>query len=116
MCVCVCVCVCVWWVGELYSLQSIPRESNNKDVVAMFVEPLTIEADEESLVVVLQHATSHAKNLSIDPLHIMGMQSIWRTKQKKFSLLGIEVYSHFFLNRIFLSSRLAAFPRTCKGT
>ena len=30
----------------------------------------------------------------IDPLHIMGMQSIWRTKQKKFSLLGIEIYSH----------------------
>ena len=30
---------------------------------------------------------------SKDPLHIMGMQPIWRTKQKKFSLLGIEIYS-----------------------
>ena len=27
-----------------------------------------------------------------DPLHIMGMQPIWRAKQKKFSLLGIEIY------------------------
>ena len=27
-------------------------------------------------------------------LYIMGMQPIWRTKQKKFSLLGIEIYSH----------------------
>ena len=31
---------------------------------------------------------------TIDPLHIMGMQPIWRTKQKKCSLLGIEIYSH----------------------
>ena len=31
---------------------------------------------------------------SIDPCHIMEMRSIWRTKQKKFSLLGIEIYSH----------------------
>ena len=31
---------------------------------------------------------------SIDPLHFMGMQPIWRTKQKKFSLLGIEIHSH----------------------
>ena len=35
-------------------LQSIPRESNDKDVVAMLVE-LTIEANEESFVIVLQH-------------------------------------------------------------
>ena len=35
-------------------LQSIPRESNNKDVAAMLVE-LTIEADEESFVIVIQH-------------------------------------------------------------
>ena len=35
-------------------LQSFPRESNNKDVVAMLVE-LTIEANEESFVIVLQH-------------------------------------------------------------
>ena len=34
-------------------------------------------------------------NDTIDPLHIMRMQPIiWRTKQKKFSLLGIEIYSH----------------------
>ena len=35
-------------------LQSIPRESNEKDVAAMLDE-LTIEADEESFVIVLQH-------------------------------------------------------------
>ena len=35
-------------------LQTIPRESNNKDVAAMLVE-LTIEANEESFVIVLQH-------------------------------------------------------------
>ena len=35
-------------------LQSIPRESNDKDVAAMLVE-LTIEANEESFVIVLQH-------------------------------------------------------------
>ena len=35
-------------------MQSIPRDSNHKDVAAMLVE-LTIEADEESFVIVLQH-------------------------------------------------------------
>ena len=30
----------------------------------------------------------------IDILHIMGMQPVWRTKQKKCSLLEIEIYSH----------------------
>ena len=35
-------------------LQSIPRESNEKDVTAMLDE-LTIEANEESFVIVLQH-------------------------------------------------------------
>ena len=34
--------------------QPIPRESNDKDVAAMLDE-LTIEADEESFVIVLQH-------------------------------------------------------------
>ena len=34
--------------------RSIPRESNDKDVAAMLVE-LTIEANEESFVIVLQH-------------------------------------------------------------
>ena len=38
-------------------LQSIPRESNDKDVVAMLDE-LTIEADEESFVIILQHGSS----------------------------------------------------------
>ena len=41
--------------------------------------------------------------------------SLWRTKQKKFSLLGIDVYSHVKTILIVLSSRLVAFPRTCKG-
>ena len=35
-------------------LQSIPRESNDKDVAAM-LDGLTIEAKEESFVIVLQH-------------------------------------------------------------
>ena len=35
-------------------LQPIPRESNDKDVAAMLDE-LTIEANEESFVIVLQH-------------------------------------------------------------
>ena len=36
------------------SLQLIPRESNDKDVAVMLAE-LTIEANEESFVIVLQH-------------------------------------------------------------
>ena len=40
--------------SRIDGLQSIPRESNDKDVAAMLVE-LTIEANEESLVIVLQH-------------------------------------------------------------
>ena len=47
-------------VSNTYSildLQSIPRESNNKDVAAMLVE-LTIEANEESLVIVHQHGVN----------------------------------------------------------
>ena len=38
----------------ILDLQSIPRESNNKDVAAMLVE-LTREANEESFVIVHQH-------------------------------------------------------------
>ena len=41
----------------------------------------------------------------INPLHIMGMQPIWRTKQKKCSLLGIDICSHVKKNLIVLSSR-----------
>ena len=40
--------------ASILDLQSIPRESNNKDVTAMLVE-LTIEANEESFVIVHQH-------------------------------------------------------------
>ena len=39
---------------SILDLQSIPRESNNKDVAAMLVE-LTIEANEESFVIIHQH-------------------------------------------------------------
>ena len=39
---------------QIDGLQSIPRESNDKDVAAMLDE-LTIEANEESFVIVLQH-------------------------------------------------------------
>ena len=38
----------------ILDLQSIPRESNNKDMAAMLVE-LTREANEESFVIVHQH-------------------------------------------------------------
>ena len=38
----------------ILGLQSIPRELKEKDVAAMLVE-LTIEANEESFVIVLQH-------------------------------------------------------------
>ena len=38
----------------IFGLQSIPRESNDKGVAAMLDE-LTIEANEESFIVVLQH-------------------------------------------------------------
>ena len=38
-------------------LQPIPRESNDKDVAAMLDE-LTIEANEESFVIVLQHGSN----------------------------------------------------------
>ena len=40
--------------ASIDGLQSIPRESNDKDVAAMLDE-LTIEANEESFVIVLQH-------------------------------------------------------------
>ena len=38
-------------------LQSIPRESNDKDVVAMLVE-LTIEPNQESFVIVVQYGSN----------------------------------------------------------
>ena len=70
MCVCVrvcvqyvfvCVChVCVCGV-RILDLQSIPRESNNKDVAAMLVE-LTREANEESFVIVHQHGGNDIKS------------------------------------------------------
>ena len=41
-------------------LQSMPRDSNHKDVAAMLVE-LTIGANEESFVIVLQHGTLGAR-------------------------------------------------------
>ena len=44
----------LWRFLAILDLQSIPRESNDKDVVAMLVE-LTIEANEESFVIVHQH-------------------------------------------------------------
>ena len=37
---------------------------------------------------------SNKKTVGVGSLHITGMQSIWRTKQNKFSLLGIEISSH----------------------
>ena len=47
-------------------LQSILRESNDKDVAAMLVQ-LTIEANEESFVIVLQHGGNDVTcKISID--------------------------------------------------
>ena len=43
--------------GPIDDLQSIPRDLNHKDVAAMLDE-LTIEADEESFVIVLQHGSN----------------------------------------------------------
>ena len=48
---------------------------------------------------------------NIDTLHIMGMQPIWRIKQKKFSLLGIEIYSH--VKKPYCS--VLQMSRMCKG-
>ena len=42
------------FISCILDLQSIPRESNNKDVAAMLVE-LTIEANEKSFVIVHQY-------------------------------------------------------------
>ena len=42
---------------ELIVLQSLPRDSNDKDVGAMLAE-VTIEADEESFVIILQHGSN----------------------------------------------------------
>ena len=39
---------------HILDLQSIPRESNNKDMAAMFGE-LTVEANEQSFVIIHQH-------------------------------------------------------------
>ena len=50
------------------------------------------------------------------PLHFMEMQPVWGTKQKKFALLGIEIYQSCKKYLILLSPRLAAFPRTYKGS
>ena len=46
---------------DINGLQSIPRGSNDKDVVPMLVE-LTIEANEESFVITLRHG-GNANNL-----------------------------------------------------
>ena len=54
--------------------QSIPRESNDKDVAAMLVE-LTIEANEESFVIVLQHGGNDVTcKRSIDGIPAVEMQ------------------------------------------
>ena len=48
---------------RLDGLQSIPKESNDKDVAAMLDE-LTIEVNEETFVIVLQHG---GNDLNRDP-------------------------------------------------
>ena len=44
-------------LGPYLGLQSIPRDSNDKDMAAMLLD-LTIEANEESFVIVLQHGSN----------------------------------------------------------
>ena len=41
--------------GSVDGLQSIPRNSNDKYEVAAMLDELTIEANEEYFVIVLQH-------------------------------------------------------------
>ena len=41
-------------LGPYLGLQSVPIDSNDKDMAAMLLD-LTIEANEESFVIVLQH-------------------------------------------------------------
>ena len=42
----------------------------------------------------LKQRRKATRKWATDPLHIMGVQPNWRTKQNKCSLLGIEMYSH----------------------
>ena len=49
-------------------LQSIPRDSNDKDMAAMLDE-LTIEANEESFVIVLQHGGNDVTRKTIYNRH-----------------------------------------------
>ena len=58
--------------------------------------------------IIQEHQAIRWHRLTIDPLHIMGMQPIWRTKQNKFSLLGIEIYSH--VKKILCTSHLNTPP------
>ena len=52
-------------------VQSFPKASNDKDVAAMLVE-LTIEADEESFVIVLQHGDNDVTcKRSIGPFRVL---------------------------------------------
>lgn len=59
---------------------------------------LVILGEFRQLVVWFANSVSSAFQCSfsgrIDPLHVLGMQPSWRTKQNTFSLLWIEIYSH----------------------
>ena len=59
-------------------MQSVPRESNDKDMAAMLDE-LTIEANEESFVIVHQHGGNDVTCKS----RIDGLQSIPRESNDK---------------------------------
>ena len=66
-------------------LQSIPRESNDKDMVAM-LDKVKIQANEESFVIVLQHGSndvtwkqSIARQQTHSSVHILlFMFNIWK--------------------------------------
>ena len=54
--------------------------------------------------------------ICIDSLHIMGMQPVWGTKQKKYSLLGIEIYSHVKKNYCSVLQIGCIRTDACKGS
>ena len=63
-------------------LQSIPRDSNDKDVAAMLVQ-LTIEADEESFVIVLKHGGNDVTCKGSPGLQQQRLQIISNYRSKK---------------------------------
>ena len=100
----------------ILDLQSIPRESNNKDVAAMLVE-LTREANEESFVIVHQYGGNDVNCnprivLSKGPFLLVFYFCTFKPWHLCLNLGGIRVL--FFLKvRIKYSSSMASFSSFC---